>query len=49
MQSGPSMTPLEAHHALVHFAQRRGTAALRLLFHAAVPQIARPRGGCWGA
>jgi hypothetical protein len=42
MQSGPSMTPLEAHQALLHFAQRRGTVALRLLFHAAVPQSLRP-------
>jgi hypothetical protein len=36
------MMPLEAHQALLRFAQRRGTAALRLLLHAAVPQSFRP-------
>jgi hypothetical protein len=36
------MMPLEAHQALLRFSERRGTAALRLLLHAAVPQSFRP-------
>jgi TIR domain len=36
------MMPLEAHRALLRFWERRGTAALRLLLHAAVPQSFRP-------
>src|SRR5262245_1828826 len=42
MRSGPSMTPLEAHEALLTFARRRGAGSLRLLLHAAVPQSLRP-------